>query len=188
MAGKGIYGGDTNLEGRVDSLESGDAWDGAATGRVLTSGTPPTWEESSGGGVDLSAVDEDIVVVNDHVLRLTGDVEDAAAGTTVGWDTDGKYALRYRGAATNSETSVFYQAPDADSYLQALATESSVGIAFHVDGVGGAGNLDYDATNGLYFSDDVRFLGGAPVLAAPDNSLHRLLVANDGTLSTEPVV
>jgi hypothetical protein len=33
----------------VFSLKSGDAWAGAASGRVLTSGSPPTWEDSAGG-------------------------------------------------------------------------------------------------------------------------------------------
>jgi hypothetical protein len=151
--------------------------------------SPLPLESGSGGSVDLSAVDQDVVVVNDHLLRLTGDVEDTAAGVTLGWDTAGAYALRYVGAVPNGETDVRFEAPgEPDTYLQVSVSPSSIGLLFHVAGVGGAGNLEYDATNGLFISDDVAFAGAGPVLSAPDNSKHRLIVANDGTLSTEPVV
>lgn len=68
-------GGGQSENERLLSLESGDAWDGAASGRVLTSGDPPTWEESAGGG-GVSGITPDPVNAGEGALAMfpTGDV------------------------------------------------------------------------------------------------------------------
>lgn len=53
-------GGGQSENERLLSLEGGDAWTGSASGRVLTSGNPPTWEESSGGGGVSGIVDDSV--------------------------------------------------------------------------------------------------------------------------------
>lgn len=200
MAGKGIYGGDTNLEARVDSLESGDAFGAGDPSDVLTRGDPtPEWAPASGGGADLSAVDEDIVVINEHAVRMQADVGlDPNAQGSVRFDPN-NYGVVVEGAPDYAFADLYVQAetnPNRYLNLSVGADPSSPVLTFS-RGPGLAVSIRNTAPGMLHVRDtnmsfETRVDSGndpgafGPILEASDNSLHRLVVAPDGTLSTVP--
>lgn len=145
-----------------------------------------------GGGADLNAVDEDITVVNEHGLVLTADTEDPSHGVTMSWSPS-SYSLDVVGTADADETTLYVRNPnvpgsfcgiDVNGPIYAVKwwdnNDHSAGLKLNVTRPQGGllmvtGDLTFGATQGV-------------VLTAPDASLHRLKVANDGSLSTEPVV
>ena len=186
------------LEARVDSLESGDAFGAGDPSDVLTRGDPtPEWAPGGGGGgADLGAVDEDIVVLNSHVADFQGDIgSDAATRTSIGWRDD-NYGLCVTGPEGDAtSTDLYVQRPGVRNQYVNISTYYGghrPSVQFRMLDGAGPSTLNarlYIVGEATIETDDVRHTAShGPILVAPDASLHRLIVANDGTLSTEPVV
>lgn len=146
-----------------------------------------------GGSVDLSAVNQDIVVVDDHALEMRSAV-DADASARLVCDADAFYGFVARNIPASGSTRFVVASPEDDThYVSFTAGPGGVNVVLHV----GSNNLSFTLTNSgpVQVAGDVAFLGDilfnsgkGPILIAPDLSRHRLIVANDGSLSTEPVV
>lgn len=155
------------------------------------------------GGPDLGAVDEDIVVLNEHAVKLRG----ASFGDDAGSTADLAFSTDFYGAVVEQPlaagaTTLGAVAPGAeangDSALL-IASAGYVALGLRVTLPGGGSVLSFlemerarqDAEAELsQISVDANLLfkdGSGPILIAPNNVEYRLIVANDGTLSTEPV-
>jgi hypothetical protein len=142
---------------------------------------------SGGSGADLSAVDQDIVVENNHVVDVQSSTigSDAGAHATIGWD-DNNYGVAVVGSAENASTDLYVQTPDGLQYIDLYAGNGSASIGMHAGG-GANASLQVTVANTIDTFDVRHQSDRGPVLKAPDGSYHRIVVANDGTLSTVPV-
>src|SRR4051812_5081101 len=73
-------------------------------------GNAGSLESGSGGSVDLSAVDQDIVVLNNHVVSYVGVADDDEGQQNVGWDSD-LSTLVQKGDTTAGATSATWVDP-----------------------------------------------------------------------------
>jgi hypothetical protein len=193
------YGGDEALEARVDSLESGDAWDGKSEGYVPTVQADDSimWAPGGGGGggADLSAVDEDITVLNNHKINLIAgtnplfvvSIENEFDRLTItGSEDDESTTVRVRDPLNPADNYLAITVEDGETSLSLVqANERDGGV--HLGS--GSVSVQPDKPNTIMTGCSFEFLsGGTVVLQASDNSQHRLIVAPDGSLSTEPVV
>lgn len=139
-----------------------------------------------GGGADFSAVDEDIVLLNSHDVEFQGDGEDPIQSVKVGWDSD-RWGLVVEGTVENETTELYVVEPgDTTTCIRLAAQASGPSLLFASNGTGFT--IQQVGPALLHISADLQFVADrGVVLSSPDNSTHRVVVANDGTLSTEPM-
>lgn len=172
----------------AQSLESGDAYGaGNPTDVLLRSDPTPEWGPV-GGGTDLSAVNEDIVLLNDHVIQFRMASGDPVADRhSIGW-SDSVAPLAITGTPAQNSSSVALIHPiDPDRYVVVAAYDYASLILF-ANGAGESAQIRLAGDSLFWVPDMLHNPGRGPILRAPNASLHRLIVANDGSLSTEAVV
>ncbi len=179
-------------------LENGEPGYEEGTGRFKIGDGETAWADlgysppsEDGGGVDLSAVDEDITVVNGHALSLQGDpVSDPAQGVRVWYDEGfGRLDVQSIDETGSTVVRVLLPAEPNTDFIRLSATEDYMEINFRQGG--GQMSIRYSAEHGLTVGG--LLLGGgdfraSPVLRDANDDMHRVIVGTDGTLSTEPVV
>lgn len=146
-----------------------------------------------GGAVDLSEVDQDITLLNSHQLELQGDPEDSGARASLTFNGS-FYGAVVQSPVATGESDLYVLNPgetefsfEAGNHARLLAADGSAGVVLTANGNGQS--IRNNGEGRLEMTGDMEYAGNkGPVLVAPDASLHRLKVANDGTLSTEPVV
>lgn len=142
-----------------------------------------------GGGADLSNVDQDINVLNEHPVNLAGDLgADADGSASLRWDEDLLYGIVVESTLGNGETDIYVVKPgDLDTWARLTSSGSGSMLVLRHGGQQAqlqAMTLD---GGGAFDAPSIVFGSGlGPVLHAPDGSFHRIVVANDGTLSTVP--
>ena len=186
--GHGIYGGDTSLEARVDSLESGDAWSNKTTGFVATvqGDGSIAWEAASGGG-SLDPAD-DITLTGNAAVDFQGDIgADSGAHTRIRWD-DTNYGLAVVGPDAQQYTDFYVESPLDPAKNIDLSVSDAASYIQLQHGAGVYARMTLIANRRLLCDTEIELgTGQGVIMQSPDTSLHRLLVADDGTLSTEPV-
>lgn len=140
-----------------------------------------------GSGADLGAVDEDIVVLNSHQIDLRGDDgTDPILHSQVYFNAD-SWATDIKSSVENGVTDVNVVDPESDTtYVQLHAAAGEVIVTMRV--AGEASNFSLAGQQMIETFDVLHQAGTGPILRSPDQTQYRLIVANDGTLSTEPVV
>lgn len=143
-------------------------------------GNAGSLESGSGGSVDLSAIDQDVTLLNNHAVDFHGPADDAAAAATMAWSDD-RYALVVTSTTENGETDFAVADPaNPENYVIVTVTSSGLcRVAFRSGGVGA--QISLDGANRLSTTDISHAAGTGPIVVAPDGGVWRLGVANDGT-------
>jgi hypothetical protein len=184
-------------EARLDALESGDAWTNKTTGYVpvVQADDSIMWAPGGGGGsVDLSAINQDINVLNGHKIDLrSADYPDSdtEAHATIGWSDD-TFGITVRGEPF-APTDLYVVDPQDSGRHVHLSAQAGVSPTIQIqDGANGF-ILSHNALGGMTLNADLWTLdtrhtvGHGPIIRAPGGDFFRIIVANDGSLSTELV-
>ncbi len=137
------------------------------------------------GDSGLDVVDQDIVLINDHVVKFQGDVdEDPSTSVGVGWNND-TYTLTCQGVESTNVN--FVDPNDPTTTLTISVGFGGCSLSFFKDGLECKLEMIDSPKLIISRSDMLWPQGNGPVLESPDYQYRRIKVANDGTLSTEIV-
>ncbi len=159
---------------------------GVTAAEVASVGADPETEVTQSGGADLSAVDEDITLLNGSKVILADEPENEA---NVGvYYEPGNGALTIEGNEENyGATPVYIIAPGGSpdgpgSSIVLVADSASPEIRFGIDTDHASIAMEDSSTLGT--QDMLHVSGRGPIVRSPSGEKWRLTVADNGTVGT----